>query len=100
MLKHIVMWTLKERAEGAHKRENAFRVKSMLEGLRDTIPEILRIEVGVNILDSPDSCDVVLCADFEDETALRRYLDHPEHKRVGDFIGKVRLDRKVVDFID
>ena len=37
MIKHIVMWKLKEEAEGHSKEENAKLIKNMLEGLKDKI---------------------------------------------------------------
>jgi hypothetical protein len=39
MIKHIVMWRLKEFAEGAAKAENALRMKEILETLPVKIPE-------------------------------------------------------------
>ena len=37
MIKHVVMWKLKDFAEGCGKQENALKIKTMLEGLRDKI---------------------------------------------------------------
>ena len=98
MLKHIVMWKLKDSAEGADKKENARKMKSKLEGLKRKIKEIRSIEVGININDSSDAYDVVLYSEFNSTEDLDAYQNHPEHLRVGDFIGKVRLERKVVDY--
>ena len=54
MIKHIVMWKLKESAEGRTKQENAWMIKQELEQLKGTIREIVSLEVGINI-------DVVDC---------------------------------------
>ncbi|MGD0779191.1 MAG: Dabb family protein [Dehalococcoidales bacterium] len=100
MIKHVVMWKLKDFAEGNTKAENAWKMKSLLEGLKDSIKGIRRIEVGLNTNTSNaiDPFDIVLCAEFNNIEDLKVYQNHPEHMKVGDFIGKVRLERKVVDY--
>ena len=98
MLKHVVMWKLKDFAEGASRQENARKMKSELEGLKRKIGEIQSIEVGININDSADSYDAVLYSEFDGREGLNAYLNHPAHLKAADFIGKVRLERKVVDY--
>jgi hypothetical protein len=98
MIKHVVMWKLKDFAEGADKKENAIKIKRLLEGLQETIREIHAIEVGININDTPSAYDIVLYSTFISPRDLEAYLNHPEHLKVGDFISKVRLDRTVVDY--
>src|SRR3989304_3262883 len=97
MIKHIVMWKLKGFADGAGKAENARKMKSRLEELKNKIKQIKRIEVGINVIDSKDSYDVVLYSEFESIEDLQSYQKHPEHLKVGDFVGKIRLERRVVD---
>ena len=48
MIKHIVMWKLKEEAEGNNKEENISIVKDKLNALTHVIEEILSLEVGEN----------------------------------------------------
>jgi hypothetical protein len=98
MIKHIVMWKLEEFAEGADKKENALRVKRLLEGLKDKIKEIRFIEIGININDTPVAYDIVLYSEFNSLEDLDAYQNHPEHLIAGEFIGKVRKDRRVVDY--
>ena len=99
MIKHVVMWKLKESALGASKNENALRMKRELESLSTVIPSIQAIEVGVNVTPSSAAFDVVLIATFEDEKGLNEYLSHPRHEEVGAFVAEVRLERIVVDYI-
>ena len=99
MIKHIVMWKLKDFAEGANKKDNALKIKSSLEELRYKIKEIKFLEVGISISDAPDFYDIVLISEFKDPRDLENYQKHPEHVKVGEFIGKVRLERKVVDYL-
>lgn len=101
MIKHIVMWKLKELAEGNTKLENAGIMKELLEGLPSKIEELDSAEVGINILEGDDEaiCDVVLTTECKNQEALKVYAVHPEHQNVVQFIKKVVRERRVVDYI-
>ena len=98
MIKHIVMWKLKDFADGTDKAQYARKMKNDLEALRATIPQIKHLEVGLNIVSSDAAYDVVLYSEFESEKDLELYQKHPDHLRVADFIGKIREQRAVVDY--
>ena len=98
MIKHLVMWKLRDFAEGASKEQNAAKMKTMLEALKHTIPQIRHIEVGANFLPSDASYDVALYSEFETEGDLAAYQKHPDHRSVGVFVEKVRENRIVVDY--
>ena len=49
MIRHIVIWNLKESACGNSRSENARLLKQKLEALAGRIPGLERIEVGINI---------------------------------------------------
>lgn len=98
MIKHIVMWKLKDYAWGAGKTDNIRKMKSLLEALKGSISEIKRIEVGVNVIPSEAAYDVVLYSEFDSLDALAAYQKHPEHVKVGAFIKEVVIDRRVVDY--
>jgi len=98
MIKHIVMWRLKEFANGVNKEENARKLKSHLESLKSKIKEIKRIEVGINIKSSDAASDVVLYSEFDSMDDLEAYQRHPEHMKVVDFVNEIRLERRAVDY--
>jgi hypothetical protein len=99
MIKHIVMWKLKEFAEGASKSENAGKLKTRLEALPSLIKELKAVEVGINCIPSEAAYDVVWYSEFENKEALFAYQKHPEHQRlISEFLDKVRIDKKVVDY--
>ncbi len=100
MIKHIVMWRLKEFAAGASREENAKKLKESLEDLKDQIEDIKAIEVGINFNSSPTAFDVVLYSEFSDMEGLNAYQNHPEHLKIVDFVGEIRSDRAVVDYED
>ncbi|MBP1909168.1 Dabb family protein [Methanolobus bombayensis] len=98
MLKHIVMWKLKESAEGNSREENAKLMKEKLEALKAKIPEIGMIEVGINAIPSDAAYDVTLYSEFSTEAAFKTYQIHPEHLKVAEFVGKINDNRVVVDY--
>jgi hypothetical protein len=98
MIKHIVMWTLKEQAEGASKAENIIKIREQLEALVGVVPGLLNVEVGENFTDSPAAADLVLYSEIESREALPVYQQHPEHVKVAQFIGAVTSARQVVDY--
>lgn len=67
------------------------KVKSLFEGLT-------HIEVGLDVSDVDYACDVVLVSEFTDSAALRAYATHPEHLRVREELGDLRIGRFQVDY--
>jgi hypothetical protein len=98
MLRHIVMFKFKENANGAPKEKNMQKSKTLLESLPPKIPEIKNLEIHLNINEDPGNFDMLLTVDFDSLEDLQTYLEHPEHKKVGEFVGKVRDARAVVDY--
>jgi len=98
MIKHIVMWKLKEVAECGDRAQNARKMKHDLEALKTKIPQIRHIEVGINSIPSEASYDVALYSEFENEQDLDIYQKHPEHLKVAEFVATVRERRAVVDY--
>jgi len=99
MLKHLVFFSLAENAEGKTKDENAELIKLELENLKNLIPEIIHIEVGINCPNAPKTdYDIALYSEFDSFETLDIYQNHREHKRVASYIGKVRTSRAAVDY--
>ena len=98
MIKHIILWKLKNFAEGATKQQNALKVKAMLEDMRGKIPGMLKLEVGLNFETSDSACDISLYSEFTSREALDAYQIHPEHMKVKNFLPLVRTERRVVDY--
>lgn len=87
MVKHVILWTLKETLSAEEKEQVKAKIKAGLEGLRGQIPGLLEITVHTNGLKSSNA-DLMLDASFTDEAALAGYAVHPLHVAVAD--GKVR----------
>lgn len=95
MIKHIVMWRLKNESS---KAADAQRIKELLEGLAGQIPGMTHIEVGTNFLTDSNSSDVVLYSEFVDRDALEGYQQHPLHLSVVLHVKALVSERRVVDY--
>ncbi|MCD2516677.1 Dabb family protein [Massilia sp. G4R7] len=98
MLKHIVMWKLKDEAEGADRATNAREMKRRLDACADIVPGQLTFEVVLAQEGLEATYDVVLYSEFTDRAALQAYIEHPVHKAVVPFIGAIREGRQCMDY--
>lgn len=98
MLKHIVMWKLKDHAEGADRATNAREMKRRLDACAAIVPGIVTFEVALAQPGHEATCDVVLYAVFEDAAALAAYGAHPTHQALVQFFKAVRDGRECMDY--
>lgn len=87
MVKHVILWNLKEEFTKEEKEQIKAGIKEGLEGLAGKIPGLIDITVRTEGMQS-SNVDVMLDSTFEDEDALKNYSTHPEHVAVAD--SKVR----------
>lgn len=98
MIKHIVMWKLKDHAEGADRAANAAELKRRLDGCAGIVPGMLKFEVALAQPGLEATYDAILYSEFESKEALEAYVTHPTHKAVVPFIGAVREARQCMDY--
>ena len=98
MIKHIVMWKLKDFAEGADRAANAAKMKQMLDTCANLVPGTLKFEVALAQPGLEATYDVVLYSEFASKEALDAYADHPDHVAIKPFIGAVRAERQCMDY--
>lgn len=84
MVKHIVMYFLKDKSEQS-KNELKLRFLSM-KGKIDCLKDI---EVGVDYIRSGRSADVSLFCTFETKADLEKYADHPVHLPIKEYVQSV-----------
>lgn len=95
MVKHIILWKLKDEYNTDTVKQD---IKSGIEGLIGKIPGLIEIKVETKVLDS-SNVDIMLYSVFESKEALSGYAVHPEHVLVAD--TKVRpftAIRSCIDF--
>lgn len=98
MIKHIVMWKLKDEAEGADRATNAAEMKRRLDACANIVPGIITFEVTLAQPGLEATYDVVLYSEFENKAALDAYAAHPTHKALVPFIGAIREGRQCMDY--
>ena len=87
MVKHVILWKLKEEFSDEEKKQIKAGIKEGLEGLAGQIPGMTEIKVRIDCLPS-STVDVMLDITFESAEALKAYSVHPKHVAVAD--SKVR----------
>ena len=91
MIKHVVMWKLKNPADAPH-------FKAQLDTCIDLVPGMRRFEVATRTPELDANCDVVLYSEFEDAAALAAYQNHPHHQQISTGLGVLRDTRSVLDY--
>lgn len=98
MIKHIVLWKMKDQAEGLSKEENMKLIKERLSALPPLIPQLKSMQIGFDITHSEMSYDLGLVTEFDSVADMHTYRDHPEHQKVSKYVRKVIESRIVIDF--
>ena len=98
MVKHIVMFRLRDGAHGNDRATNARLIKQKLESLPGQVPGLLKLEVGLDWSGTEQSADLVLYSEFESRQALDGYQAHPAHQAILPFIAEARAERRLVDY--
>jgi hypothetical protein len=98
MVGHIVMWKMKDSAEGRTAAENAAIMKDMLSALPGLIPELRTLVVSTDVFASIPATQVVLYTVFETPEDLQTYQVHPEHQKCVAFVSSVVAERRMVDY--
>ncbi len=97
MIRHIVMWKLKDFEKPEIKALNASKLKDELYALKKEIVQIRALNVGVN-LNPENEYDIVLESEFDNFDDLKTYQKHPAHLKVVEFLKTVRVLRASIDY--
>ena len=98
MIRHLVMWRFKTRAEGRTAAANRERVRQALRALPAQIPGIVEFRVASIDDADPEACQLCLDSLFESHEALQAYAVHPAHQAVVALLRKVRSEKRFADF--
>ncbi len=77
MIKHIVCFKLKDNSD-----ENKKAARDILMSMKDKVPMVRDIQVGVDFLKSPRSYDIILQVELDDRETLDAYQEDPYHAGV------------------
>ncbi|MDP4613484.1 MAG: Dabb family protein [Limnohabitans sp.] len=99
MIRHIVMWNLKDHAEGANKSINLEKAKTLLLLCAQVVPGIRAFEVATATPGMDCTNDLVLHMLLDDAQVLAAYQNHPDHLAIKPFMKAVVQERRCMDFI-
>lgn len=98
MVKHIILWNLKDEFSQDEKENIKLGIKEGLEGLQGKIPGLIDIKVNTAGLSS-STADLMLDSTFENEDALKNYSVHPAHQYVANkMVRPFTKQRSCLDF--
>lgn len=98
MVKHIILWQLKDELSAQEKINIKKDIKANLEALKGKIEGLIEIKVQTECLPS-SNVDLMLDSSFESEDALKAYAIHPEHVFVADtYVRPYTKTRSCIDF--
>ena len=94
MVKHIILWKLKENLVGEEKRSVLENMKRELEALAGVVPGLVSIKIVIDKFES-SSADAMLDSTFESEEAIAVYQKHPAHVKAADTYVRPFVDARV-----
>lgn len=97
MVKHIILWKLKESLSEEEKAAARAEAKRRLENLNGKIPGMISLKVVTDRLPSSNA-DMMLDSEFETEEALAGYQVNPLHVEAATFVRSVVEARLCLDF--
>ena len=97
MVRHVIVWTLKDEYSDEEKSSIKSGIKEGLESLKGKVPGIVEVKVNTDGLGS-SSGDLMLDSLFESREALTNYSSNPFHVEVAN--GKVRPFVKIRSSFD
>lgn len=97
MVKHIVLFKLKDNVSEAEKLVVMNKFKAAIEALPAKISVIRKIEVGLNI--NPDETwNIALNSEFDTLEDVKVYATHPDHVAAGKILAETKESRACVDY--
>ena len=97
MVKHIVLFKLKEELPATEKQAVMNQFKEAIEALPAKISVIRKIEVGLNV-NPAEAWDIGLYSEFDSLEDVKTYAVHPDHVAAGKLLADVKLNRACVDY--
>ena len=97
MVKHIVLFKLKESAPKEEKLQVMKAFKNAIEALPEKIDFIRKVEVGLNI-NADESWDIALYSEFDSLEDVKAYAVHPAHVAAAKLLAKLKESRSCVDY--
>ena len=99
MVKHIILWTLKDEFSEEEKLKIKKGIKENIEGLNGKIPGLIDIKVCHEGRLPSSNAEVMLDSTLESAEALKNYAVHPDHVEVANtYVRPYTASRACLDF--
>jgi len=98
MIRHIVMFKLKEFSDPSEKQKAAETLKDELLSMRTKITVIQEFEIGINFNPNSFAFDVVINSTFANHEDLEIYQQHPAHQAFIAFNKNYSVEKVIVDY--
>lgn len=99
MVKHIILWQLKDEFSDTEKEEIKQNAKKALESLKGQVPGLDSICVNIRQLSSSNA-DMLLDCTLTDEESLHKYQIHPLHVKAAEtYVRPFTKTRLCMDYI-
>lgn len=99
MVRHVILWTLKEELTAEEKQSIKADIKAGLEGLVGKVPGLVEVTVNIDGRLDSSNCDLMLDSVLESPEALKIYAQHPEHQAVAnDKVRPYTIQRTCLDY--
>lgn len=98
MIRHIVMFKLKDFKDESEKKIAAHEVIKRLDELPLKIDVIRKYEAGIDIRKLAWSYDIVLIMDFDTMEDLETYTIHPVHQEFITFNKDYSVEKVCIDY--
>ena len=97
MVKHIVLFKLRDDVPVEEKLVVMNSFKEAIEALPAKISVIRKIEVGLN-MNPGETWTIALYSEFDNLDDVKFYATHPEHVAAGKILAETKESRACVDY--
>ncbi len=94
MIRHIVLFRMKKGLPEADRD----RLVDALKGLREKVPCVRDLEVGIDVGEKHNSYDIALNSVFNSFDDVEAYAVHPEHVKVVELVKELCSTSVKVDY--
>ena len=97
MVKHIVLFKLKDEVPAEGTLAVMTNFKAAIEALPDKIYVISNVEVGLN-MNPGETWNIALYSEFDTLEDVKYYATHPDHVAAGRILAETKESRACVDY--
>lgn len=98
MVKHVVMWKMKDFAEGNDMGTNIDIAVERIDEVAKQFPAMKSITHHKCLFQGNQYWDFIEIMEFDSVESLKDWAEFPPHKELHDWVEKIRIERAVVDY--